>query len=87
MRKLAEKTSESLNQVENNIKILVLNINDTHKSVQTQVKGIADINELIVSLENIAKDSADIANVTENVSTEIFNISNLILADVKNKKF
>lgn len=87
VRKLAEKTSESLNQVENNIKILVLNINDTHKSVQTQVKGIADINELIVSLENIAKDSVDIANATENVSTEIFNISNLILADVKNKKF
>ncbi|WP_416333344.1 methyl-accepting chemotaxis protein [Campylobacter sp. MIT 21-1682] len=87
VRKLAEKTDESLNEVENNIKTLVVNINDTHKSVQTQVEGIAGINDIVISLKNLAEENSNIANTTDTISTEIINISNLILTDVQNKKF
>ncbi len=73
VRKLAERTGKSLNEIEANVNVLVQGINDMSESIKEQTEGISQINEAINQLEG----------VTQNVNA----IAQEILEDVNKKKF
>ncbi|MDA3967908.1 methyl-accepting chemotaxis protein [Helicobacter sp. WB40] len=48
VRKLAERTGKSLNEIEANVNILVQGINDMSESIREQTTGIEQINDAIL---------------------------------------
>ena len=52
VRKLAERASKSLNEIETSIAILVQGINDVSESIHEQTHGLVQITESITEIEN-----------------------------------
>ncbi|MDE7447978.1 MAG: hypothetical protein K2M51_02905, partial [Helicobacter sp.] len=53
VRKLAERTSKSLSEIEANVNVLVQGINDMSESIKEQTQGITQINEAMTQLERL----------------------------------
>lgn len=87
VRKLAEKTTKSLSEIEANVNVLVQSANDMSESIKEQTEGLSQINESIAQLEALAQNSVDIANETDEISKGIEEAAGAILADVEKKKF
>jgi len=62
VRKLAERTGKSLNEIEANVNVLVQGINDMSESIKEQTAGVTQINEAIAQLESITQDNVSVAN-------------------------
>ena len=87
VRKLAERTGKSLNEIEANVNILVQGINDMSESIREQTAGVTQINEAIAQLESVTQDNVNVANSTNNITLRVNQIADDILSDVNKKKF
>ena len=87
VRKLAEKTSKSLSEIEANISILVQSVNDISEAVNEQTAGLTQINEAINQIQTITQENVNIANSTNTITQKVNTIAEAIQADVQKKKF
>ena len=87
VRKLAERTGKSLNEIEANVNVLVQGINDMSESIKEQTEGISQINEAINQLEGVTQNNVEIVNDTNSVTQNVNAIAQEILEDVNKKKF
>ena len=87
VRKLAERTGKSLNEIEANVNVLVQGVNDMSESIKEQTAGVTQINEAIAQLESVTQDNVSVANNTSDVAHSVNSIADEILADVNKKKF
>ncbi|WP_408938844.1 methyl-accepting chemotaxis protein [Helicobacter canis] len=86
VRKLAERTSKSLGEIEANTNLLVQSINDMAESIKEQTAGITQINEAISSLESVTQENVSIANASSQISQDVSGIAKAILDDANKKK-
>ena len=87
VRKLAERTGKSLNEIEANVNVLVQGVNDMSESIKEQTQGVSQINEAIAQLEIVTQDNVSVANHTNDISKQVNTIADDILEDVNRKKF
>ncbi|WDL72877.1 methyl-accepting chemotaxis protein [Helicobacter winghamensis] len=87
VRKLAERTGKSLNEIEANVNVLVQGVNDMSESIKEQTQGVSQINEAIAQLESVTQDNVSVANHTSDISTNVNKIADDILGDVNKKRF
>ncbi len=87
VRKLAERTNNSLGEIEVNVNILVQSVNDMSESIKEQTIGLGQINESIAQLESVTQTNVGIANTTNDITQNVNTIADNILADVNKKKF
>ena len=87
VRKLAERTGKSLNEIEANVNVLVQGINDMSESIKEQAAGVGQINEAIAQLESVTQDNVSVANSTNDITRLVNQIADDILSDVNKKKF
>ena len=87
VRKLAERTGKSLNEIEANVNVLVQGVNDMSESIKEQTAGVTQINEAIAQLESVTQDNVSVANNTNDITLQVKSIADDILADVNKKKF
>ena len=87
VRKLAERTGKSLNEIEANVNVLVQGVNDMSESIKEQTQGVSQINEAIAQLESVTQDNVSVANHTSDISTNVNKIADDILEDVNKKRF
>ncbi|MGX2985534.1 methyl-accepting chemotaxis protein [Helicobacter sp. 23-1048] len=87
VRKLAEKTTKSLGEIEANINILVQSVNEMSESIKEQTDGLGQINEAITQLESVTQENVEVANTTNEITKRVNGIANEILEDVNKKKF
>ena len=87
VRKLAERTTKSLGEIEANVNILVQSVNEMSESIREQTEGLGQINEAIAQLEGVTQENVRVANTTNGITQKVNGIANEILADVEKKKF
>ncbi|WP_301207697.1 methyl-accepting chemotaxis protein [Helicobacter rodentium] len=87
VRKLAERTGKSLNEIEANVNVLVQGVNDMSESIKEQTAGVTQINEAIAQLESVTQDNVSVANNTNDITLQVNSIADDILEDVNKKKF
>ena len=87
VRKLAERTGKSLNEIEANVNVLVQGVNDMSESIKEQTAGVTQINEAIAQLESVTQDNVSVANSTNDITLQVNKIADDILSDVNKKKF
>ena len=87
VRKLAERTGKSLNEIEANVNVLVQGINDMSESIKEQTQGITQINDSVIKLEEITNENVQIVTDTQEITQVVDNISENILNDVNKNKF
>lgn len=87
VRKLAEKTSKSLSEIEANISVLVQSVNDIAEAVNEQTAGLTQINEAINQVQSITQENVGIANNTNAITQRVHTIASMIQDDVQKKKF
>ncbi|AII14000.1 Cache sensor-containing MCP-domain signal transduction protein [Campylobacter iguaniorum] len=87
VRKLAERTQKSLGEIEANVNILSQSINEMSQSIGEQTEAINQINQAVVSVDELTKQNVDIASNSNRVTTEVEKIADIIVSEVKKKKF
>ena len=87
VRKLAERTGKSLNEIEANVNVLVQGVNDMSESIKEQTAGVTQINEAIAQLESVTQDNVSVANSTNDITLQVNKIADDILEDVNKKRF
>ena len=87
VRKLAERTTKSLGEIEANVNILVQSVNEMSESIREQTEGLSQINEAIAQLEGVTQENVEVANNTNEITHKVNTIADEILADVERKKF
>ncbi len=87
VRKLAERTSKSLGEIEANTNMLVQGINEMTESIKEQVIGISQINTAVAQLENITQENTNIANRNNETANEVSKMAFDSVEDSKRRKF
>ncbi|MCI6217177.1 MAG: methyl-accepting chemotaxis protein, partial [Helicobacter sp.] len=87
VRKLAERTSKSLGEIEANVNILVQSVNEMSESIKEQTEGLGQINEAIAQLEGLTQENVEVANATNTITQRVNGIAEEILEDVNKKRF
>ncbi len=87
VRKLAERTSKSLSEIEVNTNMLVQGINEMSESIKEQVVGMSQINSSVAQLENITQENTDIAHKNNITANEVSKIALDSVEDSKRRKF
>ena len=87
MRKLAERTTRSLSEIEANVNILVQSVVEMSESIKEQTIGLEQINEAITELDTATQDNVEVARTTDNITKRVNGVAKEILADVNKKKF
>ncbi|MDE7316450.1 MAG: Cache 3/Cache 2 fusion domain-containing protein [Helicobacter sp.] len=87
VRKLAERTTKSLSEIEANVNVLVQGINDMGESIKEQTLGIEQINEAVSQLESANLQNVEVANYSQEISSSVDGIAGMILEDVQKKRF
>ena len=87
VRKLAERTGKSLNEIEANVNVFVQGVNDMSESIKEQTAGVTQINEAIAQLESVTQDNVSVANSTNDITLQVNKIADDILEDVNKKRF
>lgn len=87
VRKLAERTQKSLNEIEANVNILTQGINAMNESVTEQTNNLIQIDEAMKQVEEIANNNASIADKTNSIALNINSMVEEIERDVSRKKF
>ena len=80
VRKLAERTQKSLGEIEANVNIL-------SQSISEQTTAINQINEAIVNVDGLTRQNRQIAQDSNVVANEVDSIAEVVVAEVKKKKF
>lgn len=87
VRKLAERTSKSLGEIEANTNMLVQGINDMSESIKEQVASINQINSAVTQLESITQKNTSIATQNNEVANEVSKMALDSVEDSKRRKF
>ncbi|MGX2984028.1 methyl-accepting chemotaxis protein [Helicobacter sp. 23-1048] len=87
VRKLAERTSKSLGEIEANVNILVQSVNEMSESIKEQTEGLGQINEVIAQLESVTQENVEVANATNEITKRVNGIADEILEDTNKKKY
>lgn len=87
VRKLAEKTSKSLGEIEANVNILVQSASEMSETIKEQTEGLGHINEAIIQLEGVAQIGVEVANKTNDITHGLNDIADKILSDIGKNKF
>lgn len=87
VRKLAERTTRSLSEIEANVNILVQSVNEMSESINEQTEGLGQINEAIEQFESITQQNLQVANSTNEVTKRVNGIALEIANDTDKKKF
>ncbi len=87
VRKLAERTTRSLSEIEANVNILVQSVVEMSESIKEQTIGLEQINEAITELDTATQDNVEVARTTDNITKRVNGVAKEILVDVNKKKF
>lgn len=87
VRKLAEKTQKSLSEINVSINGLVQSVEEVAETFKEQAKGIEEINDTIVQIDNMTQGSTDSTEKVTSISGEISNMAQTLVQDSKSKKF
>ena len=87
VRKLAERTQKSLNEIEANVNILTQGINAMNESVTDQPNTLIPIDEEMKKVEEITSNNASIADRTNAIALNVNSMVKEIEQDVSRKKF
>lgn len=87
VRKLAERTQKSLNEIEANVNILTQGINAMNESVTEQTNNPIQIDEAMKQVEEIISNNASIADRTNAIALNVNSMVKEIEQDVSRKKF
>lgn len=87
VRKLAERTTHSLSEIEANINILVQSVTEMSESIKEQTNGLGQINKVIAELDEVTKENIAVAKATDDITKKVNSVAKEILADVDKKKF
>ncbi|MGX3044049.1 methyl-accepting chemotaxis protein [Helicobacter sp. T3_23-1056] len=87
VRKLAERTTRSLSEIEANVNILVQSVIEMSESIKEQTIGLEQINEAITELDSATQENVEVARTTDNITKRVNGVAKEILADVNKKKF
>ena len=87
VRKLAERTQKSLNEIEANVNILTQGINAMNESVTEQTNNLIQIDEAMKQVEEITSNNASIADRTNAIALNVNSMVKEIEQDVSRKKF
>ena len=87
VRKLAERTGKSLNEIEANVNILVQGINEMSESVKEETKSVEQISQVVEKLEQLTRENESIADSCAEISKVVDNLATEVLNETNNKKF
>ena len=87
VRKLAERTTHSLGEIEANVSILVQSVTEMHESIKEQAIGLEEINKAIAEIDNITQENVAVAKATDTITKRVNSVAKEILEDVSKKKF
>ena len=87
VRKLAERTGRSLNEINANVNVLVQGINDMSESIKEQTEGISQINESVSQLECVTQQSVESVNNSQEISLKINDIAGEIKMEIEKKQY
>ena len=87
VRNLAERTQNSLGEIEANANILTQNIDDMSAAINEQTIAIAQINTLVADIDNLTKENLEVANQTNKATNEVDEIADQIVKEVAKNKF
>ena len=87
VRKLAEKTQKSLNEINTTISVLTQSINDISANIQNQTEHINESAEAIVDVNGKTQTNNQIVEELNEIAKEIDDMSEKILKEVNSKKF
>ncbi|MCI7411302.1 methyl-accepting chemotaxis protein [Helicobacter bilis] len=87
VRKLAERTSKSLGEIEANTNMLVQGINEMSESIKEQVESINQINSAVTQLESITQENTNITIQNNEVASEVSKMALDSVEDSKRRKF
>lgn len=87
VRKLAERTSKSLTDIESTMNCLAQSINEIGSQIQNQTDGIQNVHTAINSINDLAAKNAQIATQTDEIANAVSEIANRLFAIVSKSKF
>ena len=87
VRKLAERTSTSLNQIEANISVLIESIDKTMSEIAKQSEGIEQINQSMSALESSNQHNTQAAHNTHHIAQQVQSLADSINENLADKKF
>ncbi len=86
VRKLAEKTQQSLTNISVTIKTLNQSSNSINESIKSQTTTIDRVNEAVTSLKSSAIKNTDISHSLHDSSMKIAKMSNELVSEAQSKK-
>ena len=87
VRKLAERTSHSLGEIEANVNVLAQSVNEMNESINAQTNDLGQINEAVSQLEVVTQNNVEVVNATNEITKRVNDIAEEILQDVRKKRF
>ncbi len=87
VRKLAERTTKSLSEIEANTNTLIQGINEMSTSLNEQTAGIEHINDSIGAIESITQRNLSIAHNSAKIADDVQKTAAMILDEANKKKF
>ncbi|WP_442863527.1 methyl-accepting chemotaxis protein [Campylobacter sp. RM16187] len=87
VRKLAERTQKSLSEIEANANVLAQSINEMSESIREESEAVHMINQAVNQIDDLTRQNVQVANSTNEVTSEVDNMAKVIAEDVRKKKF
>lgn len=87
VRNLAERTQNSLGEIESNTKKLVTSIEDISKMVKDQTGAVAQISSVFTELDAATSNHLELADKAHKVAILISDMATTAVSESKNKKF
>ena len=87
VRKLAERTQESLSEINTNVNSLIQSISEIGSSISKQSYSVSEINQAILTISNAVQDNTVIASQAHEISIKIDKIAKLAITSVNSKDF
>ncbi len=86
VRKLAEKTQKSLNEINTNINILTQSITTIGEGIVKQAGDINNISEKIITVNQKTEKMENDVEIVDNIANNVNNMANTILEEVNKNK-
>jgi len=87
VRQLAERTQKSLLEIDANVNILTQSIVEVSSGIDEQTEHIEHVNQAITNIDTSTKNNNEIVSNITTVSSDVRNIADEVLEDLKKNKF
>lgn len=87
VRKLAERTQKSLDEINVSINVLAQSITEISDSITEQTEGVKCINTAVEAIDTSTKINTTMITEMDGIAKEVGTTSSKILADTRSKKF